>query len=241
MSLYKNKLIKISSAILLGASLSVASLAIDTVLAPSTVEAADDQLTQEYINKLAETARTIGQEHGIYASVLLAQAVVESNSGTSGLNTDYNNIFGVKGVGDGSVDLLTWEDNGFGQAYNTYSAFRTYDSYERALEDYASLMTSTFSSATKENSATYSDATAALTGTYATDTAYGAKLNAVIEQFNLTQFDEPLPENETSSENQENDEELVYNEYRGKYTTQEVLDGDERFAAYKARLAEENA
>lgn len=38
----------------------------------------------------------------------------------------------------------------------------------------------------------FQDATAALTGRYATDTAYADKLNALIEQYGLTSYDEPL-------------------------------------------------
>ena len=35
----------------------------------------------------------------------------------------------------------------------------------------------------------YKDATAALTGVYATDTTYGDKLNSIIEQYQLTIYD----------------------------------------------------
>src|SRR5699024_9532016 len=43
----------------------------------------------------------------------------------------------------------------------------------------------------KSNTSSYTDATAALTGTYATDTRYGGKLNNLITTHGLTQYDTP--------------------------------------------------
>ena len=41
----------------------------------------------------------------------------------------------------------------------------------------------------RSNTKNYKDATAALTGVYATDTTYGDKLNSIIEQYQLTIYD----------------------------------------------------
>jgi len=43
----------------------------------------------------------------------------------------------------------------------------------------------------KSQTSSYTDATSYLTGRYATDPDYGQKLNALIEAYNLTQFDTP--------------------------------------------------
>lgn len=51
--------------------------------------------TAAFVAKYARLARQIEREYGIPASITLAQAVVESRSGTSALSK-YNNFFGIK-------------------------------------------------------------------------------------------------------------------------------------------------
>lgn len=109
-------------------------------------------------------------------------------------------MFGIKGEYNGnSVHVETQEDDGSGNYYTITDDFRKYDDYDQSLEDYASLLTGDddpsnwryeFYSGTRvSNTSTYQDATAYLTGRYATDTSYASKLNRVIEQYGLTQYD----------------------------------------------------
>ncbi|MEL5941060.1 LysM peptidoglycan-binding domain-containing protein, partial [Tetragenococcus halophilus] len=55
----------------------------------------------------------------------------------------------------------------------------------------------------KSQTSSYTDATAYLTGRYATDPDYGQKLNALIEAYNLTQFDTPAQAGDTTDSTQE--------------------------------------
>ena len=65
---------------------------------------------------------------------------------------------------------------------------------------------------------------------YATDTSYADKLNALIEQYGLTVYDEPAStEEETSSED---NSDHVWNEYRGSYTTAAILAEDEAWLRF---------
>ena len=64
------------------------------------------------------------------------------------------------------------------------------------MQDYANLLANGtswnpnyYAGAWKSNAASYQDATAYLTGRYATDTAYSAKLNRIIAQYGLDQYD----------------------------------------------------
>ena len=157
-----------------------------------------NQSTAEFIEEIGEDARAIGQKNDLYASVMIAQAILESGSGNSGLAKDPNyNLFGIKGSYQGeSVQMPTLEDNGSGGMYTISAKFRKYPSYKESLEDYATLMTggtqgrSTFyQGAWKSNTNTYKDATKFLTGRYATDTRYNEKLNGLIETYDLTQYD----------------------------------------------------
>lgn len=154
--------------------------------------------TEEFISKVGEQARTAGQEKDLYASVMIAQAILESGSGSSQLAQEpNNNLFGIKGDYEGQfVNYGTWEDDGQGNSYNTDASFRVYPSVKESFEDYSKLLTDgltenpTFYQGTwKSHTTSYQDATQALTGSYATDTQYNEKLNGLIETYNLTQYD----------------------------------------------------
>lgn len=155
---------------------------------------------------------------------MIAQAIHESNYGQSGLSiSPYNNLFGIKGAYNGqSVSLQTWEDDGYGNTYDIVDYFRTYPSYYESLADYVNIVCQPhFNSVWRSNTSNYLDATNALTGTYATDTAYAEKLNDIIELHGLTQYDGYyINENVSSVAN------LIWNPYRAQYTTQETLNLD---------------
>ncbi len=151
-----------------------------------------NQTTISFIESIGESARQIAHQNDLYASVMIAQAILESSNGQSTLSQAPNyNFFGIKGDYNGnSVTLQTWEDDGSGNTYLIDADFRAYNSQEQSLQDYANLLQkSIYAGVHKSNTRTYMDATAALTGTYATDTYYGAKLNSLIESYGLTLYD----------------------------------------------------
>ncbi|UZM97111.1 hypothetical protein OL548_17780 [Lysinibacillus sp. MHQ-1] len=47
----------------------------------------DRPSAEEFIGKIAETARNLGANNDLYASVMIAQAILESESGQSGLGS----------------------------------------------------------------------------------------------------------------------------------------------------------
>lgn len=154
--------------------------------------------TEEFILKIGEDARKIGQERDLYASVMIAQAILESGSGQSALSSSPNhNLFGIKGYyKEQSVSFLTMEDDGYGNLYSIQSDFRKYPSYKESLEDYADLMDNGiegnkdfYNGVRKSQTETYQEATQFLTGKYATDTAYNKKLDHLIETYDLTFYD----------------------------------------------------
>lgn len=153
-----------------------------------------NQTTSEFIQSIGKEASIVAQENDLYASVMIAQAILESGSGNSTLSAAPNyNLFGIKGSFKGqSVSMGTMEDSGNGSLYGIHSNFRKYSSYKDSLEDYARLLshTSFYQGAWKSNTASYKDATKYLTGRYATDTKYNQKLNGLIETYDLQQFDQ---------------------------------------------------
>lgn len=157
-----------------------------------------NQMTQEFIQKIGEDARKIGKDNDLYASVMIAQAILESASGQSELASEPNfNLFGIKGEFEGqSVSFLTSEDNGSGELYSVQANFRKYPSYKESLEDYADLMTkglewdaNFYHGVSKKEASSYQVATKFLTGKYATDINYHNKLNGLIESYGLTFYD----------------------------------------------------
>lgn len=166
-----------------------------------TIHFEKDASVETFIRKIGESARKIGQENDLYASVMIAQAILESASGQSQLAQAPNyNLFGIKGTHNGKgVSFATQEDLGNGTLYTTQATFRQYESYEESLKDYAKLLkeglvgnTSFYDGVWKSKAKTYQEATKFLTGRYATDTQYDKKLNGLIETYELTTFDKEV-------------------------------------------------
>ncbi|WP_265455759.1 glucosaminidase domain-containing protein [Enterococcus sp. HY326] len=167
-----------------------------------------NKTTAEFIEAIGKDAQEIAWNADLYASVMIAQAILETGSGNSRLSSEPNfNLFGIKGNYNGeSVSFNTQEDDGSGTLYTIQASFRKYPSYRQSLEDYAELLrggiqgnSSFYSQTWKVNADSYQDVTAFLTGRYATDTYYNLKLNALIEAYNLTDYDQKPNADETSS------------------------------------------
>lgn len=154
----------------------------------------------DFIEKVAPAAVLIANAQGIYPSVMIAQAALESSWGQSGLAESYNNLMGTKGNVDGkSVTVRTREVQN-GESVYINAGFTIYDSWGHSLFHYGSLMknglswdSEYYSGTWLENTDNYQDATAWLQGRYASDTSYASKLNQTIESFNLDQYDEIEP------------------------------------------------
>lgn len=157
--------------------------------------------TQKFIDTIAKDAQRLGQEYDVFASVLIAQAILESGSGGSGLsNSPHHNLFGIKGSHQGkSVVLPTTEDKGNGELFEIQAAFRSYGSYRDSMADYVKLIrggitgnSGFYQDVWRSEAKNYLRATDALTGSYATDVNYNKKLNSLIAAYRLTQFDQAL-------------------------------------------------
>lgn len=149
---------------------------------------------QAFIRKLGPLAVKISREFDLYPSILLAQAALESNWGSSELASHYCNLMGVKAIaGLPSVNLITSEQDHSGHSYQVKAAFRKYRDWQESLEDYANVLeTEQFRAVHRHQSADYHQALQALRGNYATDVHYDKKLEAIIKAFDLTKYDEQV-------------------------------------------------
>ena len=168
----------------------------------TTVYAQSTRLSpSEFLKNISGYAKDIAAKNDLYASVMIAQAALESAWGNSTLAQAPNyNLFGIKGEYNGNaVHVETLEDDGSGNYYTITDDFRKYEDYDQSLGDYASLLTGDndpsnwryefYSGARYSNTGSYQDATQYLTGRYATDTSYASKLNKIIEQYGLAEYD----------------------------------------------------
>ena len=149
-------------------------------------------------NIAAHAVRAAG-EYNLYPSVMMAQAALESGFGKSSLSTPPNhNLFGIKGhylgqtVNLPTSEYIKEEDKWI----RIDSYFRKYPSYTESFYDNAKLLkngtswdNNRYSGTWVENTNSYLDATAWLTGRYATDPDYNKKLNSIITQYGLDGYD----------------------------------------------------
>lgn len=106
------------------------------ILSGLTCQAYTPQAAKEYIAKYKATALQNEKEFGIPATIILAQGILESGAGTSGLTRATNNHFGIKAGSkwNGRVHLA-WDDE------TCKSRFRCYDSPAESFRDHARLLT----------------------------------------------------------------------------------------------------
>ena len=182
---------------------------------------------QSFLNNVAPAARQVASARGLYASLMIAQAALESGWGGSYLSTAAYNLFGVKWNGSGAYINLSTQEY-YGGAYHTVMArFQRYSSYTESLNAYADLICSHFPRSTKAQASSYAVAAQNLRngvyGTYATDPSYASKLISVIERYNLTQYDtgtvmKPVSNNTNSNNNNSNNNSNAIVATNGTYT-----------------------
>ena len=148
---------------------------------------------QTFLNNIAGPAQQVAQQRGLYASLMIAQAALESGWGGSYLSTSAYNLFGVKWSGSGAYIELPTQEFYNGSYHTIYDKFQRYSSYAESLNGYANVITTRFPKSTRANSANYAIAAQNLRygvyGTYATAPDYADKLIRVIQTYNLTAYD----------------------------------------------------
>ena len=143
-----------------------------------------------FIDSIAAGAVAGQRQYGVPAAVTIAQAILESGWGRSGLTQSANNLFGIKGTGPaGSVRLLSHEYVN-GRYLTVYANFRRYPSRAESMADHARLLaTSSYyrhAMSLRSNPNAFANA---LTGVYATSPTYGQALISLMRQYNLYRYD----------------------------------------------------
>jgi flagellum-specific peptidoglycan hydrolase FlgJ len=153
-----------------------------------------DPVRTAYIEKIKDIAIQLTSGTGLFASLMIAQACLESANGVSFLARVHNNHFGIKSVPawkGGTVSLPTSEVI-HGETIHTSAVFRSYPTIEDGFADRNHFLTvndiyrnsGVFSATSPED-----QAKALVRAGYATDPAYAVTLSQLIMQFNLKQYD----------------------------------------------------
>ena len=151
-----------------------------------------------FVKKVAPYAVELGQEYGVLPSITIAQAILESDWGTSTLASQYNNYFGIKGEDPNNTKVLQTKEYTNGQWITINGRFRVYSDFRESMKDHTKLLvngTSWNSQQYKQviQSKNYIDAAVALqTDGYATDPGYTSKIIRIIQKYNLKKYDQGI-------------------------------------------------
>lgn len=147
-----------------------------------------------FIKAIAPEAQAMQNQYHIKASITMAQAILESNWGTSKLASQYHNLFGIKGTGPNSK-LMTTKEYTKGKWIVIKDRFKVYPSWSASIKDHTQLMLNG-TQYKQENyekvikAKNYREAAQALQdANYATDPDYASKLINVIKTYNLDKYD----------------------------------------------------
>ena len=152
---------------------------------PATIIAAKKQRVADYVARYAPTARREMREHGIPASITLAQALLESNAGDSKLAVNSGNHFGIKC----RAKCLGCTCRNYGDD-TRYDMFRVFDSPGESFREHSTLLNTSRYAKLKGYGKDYKKWAHGLKACgYATDKQYGPKLIKIIENLGLTKYD----------------------------------------------------
>jgi LysM repeat protein len=140
---------------------------------------------EEYINMWKDVAVRKMKEHGIPASITLAQGLLESGNGNSKLAREGNNHFGIKCTPDWTGGKTYHDDDAKGEC------FRKYKDAAQSYEDHAKFLQRPRYAALFELKPTdYKGWAHGLKKAgYATDPNYAPKLISLIERYELHKLD----------------------------------------------------
>ncbi|WP_207578026.1 GW domain-containing glycosaminoglycan-binding protein [Listeria seeligeri] len=150
---------------------------------------------QAFITKLAPAAQASQEKYGLLSSITLAQGILESNWGKSGLATKGNNLFGIKGKYNGQSVIMQTSEYVNGQWIKVDAEFRKYPSWNESVTDHTLLLvngTSWNKNLYKKviDAPDYKTAANELQKAgYATDPNYASSLIRVIETYDLDKYD----------------------------------------------------
>lgn len=147
---------------------------------------------KKFIDSIIPYCQSAHRQYGVPASVTIAQAILESNWGRSGLTIKANNLFGIKADKSwkGENIMMSTMECVKGNTIKVQAPFRKYPSLQDSINDHALFL---------KNNKRYQEAflthcsddfcKAIAKAGYATDPLYSNKLIGLIKSYSLNQYD----------------------------------------------------
>jgi len=144
----------------------------------------------EFATLFGPVAREASKKSGVPASIIMAQAALETGWGSSTIG-NAKNLFGIKGTGPaGSITVPTREYIN-GRMQTVQGKFRKYNNWQESIEDHTRLLTDSSRYAkcmTVKNDPDQFARELQKAG-YATDPQYASKLISIMKSNNFYQYD----------------------------------------------------
>ncbi len=140
----------------------------------------------DYIATYREIAKSNMSQFGIPASIILGQGILESGAGTGPLSILANNHFGIKCHKDWNGPSIKYDDD------EAQECFRKYDQSVQSFQDHAQFLLGRtwYAPLFELEKDDYKQWARGLKNAgYATDPKYPEKLIAIIERYQLHQYD----------------------------------------------------
>ncbi|HEY0045529.1 MAG TPA: glucosaminidase domain-containing protein [Flavobacterium sp.] len=157
----------------------------ETLEATSKVKVTTE-LVLDYIDEFKDTAKRNMKQYGIPSSIIIAQGILESGSGTAALSVQANNHFGIKCHKEWTGPSVSHDDDSAGEC------FRKYADASESYRDHALFLTSRprydfLFDFDKDDYKAW--AHGLRQAGYATDPKYPDKLISLIERYQLYKYD----------------------------------------------------
>ena len=148
---------------------------------------------ETFIQKVAEKVKKYAPLYGICVhSPIIAQAIIESGWGKSGLASKYHNYFGLKCGSSwkgGSVNMATREEYKPGVVTNIRDNFRTYEDFDAGIRGYFEFINTSRYANLKGVKSPDEYVRRIKADGYATSSKYVDNIMRVIRDNKLTRFD----------------------------------------------------
>lgn len=162
--------------------------------------------SSDFVKKIGALAHADMLKSGILASIIAAQAILESGYGTTELARNANNYFGMKCSLSGNTWPTVWdgtstytkktaEQNPDGSVYYVTADFRKYPDIETSIADHSLYLAGAKNGSNLRYDGLIGEtdpkkaAQIIKSGGYATDISYVDKLCNLIDRYNLTDYD----------------------------------------------------
>lgn len=162
--------------------------------------------SSDFVKKIGPLAHANMLKSGILASIIAAQAILESGYGTTELAQNANNYFGMKCSLSGNTWPTVWdgtstytkktaEQNPDGSIYYVTADFRKYPDIETSIADHSLYLAGAKNGSNLRYEGLIGEtdpkkaAQIIKSGGYATDISYVDKLCNLIDRYNLTDYD----------------------------------------------------